>query len=132
MDGWRPSSRRQSSKLSASLTSLTNKDPRLIRLAAVFFVAVLAVGPSGMALGQAPTKVTGAGFDSSPAALGTNGASSAQSPTKRQPLTFWQIIFSGGPLGIANMVVLIGLSIAALALALDDLRIVQKSRLVPD
>jgi biopolymer transport protein ExbB len=55
-----------------------------------------------------------------------------QPPVKRQPLTFWQIIFSGGPLGIANMVVLIGLSITALALAADDLRIVRKSRLIPD
>jgi biopolymer transport protein ExbB len=53
-------------------------------------------------------------------------------PAKRPSLTFWQIIFSGGPLGIANMVVLIGLSITALALAVDDLRIVRKSRIIPD
>jgi len=66
------------------------------------------------------------------AAVGASAASDGQPPAKRQPLTFWQIIFSGGPLGIANMVVLIGLSIAALALALDDLRIVRKSRLIPD
>jgi biopolymer transport protein ExbB len=55
-----------------------------------------------------------------------------QPPAKRQPLTFWQIVFSGGPLGIANMVVLIGLSITALALAADDLRIVRKSVIIPD
>jgi biopolymer transport protein ExbB len=53
-------------------------------------------------------------------------------PPKKPSLTFWQIIFSGGPLGIANMVVLIGLSITALALAVDDLRIVRKSRIIPD
>src|SRR5207253_1378776 len=52
-------------------------------------------------------------------------------PAKRPSLTFWQIIFSGGPLGIANMVVLIGLSITALALAVDDLRVVRKSRIIP-
>src|SRR5947208_13685270 len=74
------------------------------------------------AAGQLPS-----GLD---AATASNPADSQ--PAKRQPLTFWQIIFSGGPLGIANMVVLIGLSIAALALALDDLRIVRKSRLIPD
>jgi len=56
----------------------------------------------------------------------------SQSPAKRPPLTFWQIIFSGGPLGTANMVVLIGLSITALALAADDLRIVSKSRIIPE
>jgi len=53
-------------------------------------------------------------------------------PAKKPSLTFWQIIFSGGPLGIANMVVLIGLSITALALAADDLRIVRKARLIPE
>jgi biopolymer transport protein ExbB len=56
----------------------------------------------------------------------------APASQKRQPLTFFQIVFSGGPLGIANMVALIGLSITALALAADDLRIVRKSRLIPD
>jgi len=54
-----------------------------------------------------------------------------QPPAKRAPLTFFQIVFSGGPLGIANMVVLIGLSMAALALAADNLRMIRKSRLIP-
>lgn len=102
------------------------------RLAAVFLVAVLAVGLSVATFGQAPPGVNSTGIDSSPAATSTKGASTGQPPAKRQPLTFWQIIFSGGPLGIANMVVLIGLSITALALTLDDLRIVQRSRLIPD
>jgi biopolymer transport protein ExbB len=61
-----------------------------------------------------------------------NGAPHDQPPVGRQPLSFWQIVFSGGPLGIAIMAVLIGLSITALALAADDLRIVQKSRIIPD
>lgn len=61
-------------------------------------------------------------------------ADSPQTPPQatRPPLTFWQIIFSGGPLGIANMVVLIGLSIAAVALALDNLRVIRKARLIPE
>src|SRR3954447_24096707 len=57
---------------------------------------------------------------------------SASAPKTRPKLTFFQIVFSGGPLGIANMVVLIGLSITALALVADDLRIVRRSRLIPD
>jgi biopolymer transport protein ExbB len=50
----------------------------------------------------------------------------------RPKLTFFQILFSGGPLGIANMVVLIGLSVTALALVADDVRIVRRSRLIPE
>jgi len=56
----------------------------------------------------------------------------ATAPAKRPSLTLFQIIFSGGPLGIANMVVLIGLSITALALATDNLRIVRRSQLIPE
>jgi biopolymer transport protein ExbB len=59
-------------------------------------------------------------------------SSESQEAAKRPPLSFFQILFSGGPLGIANMVVLIGLSITALALAADNLRIVSRSRLIPD
>ena len=43
----------------------------------------------------------------------------AEQPAQKPPLTFFQIVFSGGPLGIANMVVLIALSLAAVALAGD-------------
>lgn len=57
--------------------------------------------------------------------------SAAAAPAKPPPLTFFQIVFSGGPLGIANMVVLIALSIAALALTLDNVRIVRKSAVIP-
>jgi biopolymer transport protein ExbB len=71
-------------------------------------------------------------FAQTPAAGSASAAAADPSPAQKQPLTFWQIIFSGGPLGIANMVVLIGLSITALALAADDLRIVRKSRIIPD
>jgi biopolymer transport protein ExbB len=56
---------------------------------------------------------------------------SRESPANRPSLTFFEIVFSGGPLGIANMVVLIGLSMAALALAIDNLRVIQKRKLIP-
>src|SRR5436190_219949 len=73
-------------------------------------------------------------FGQSPDSLGTtaDAARFDAQPAKKPSLTFWQIVFSGGPLGIANMVVLIGLSVTALALAADDLRLVRKSRLIPD
>jgi biopolymer transport protein ExbB len=78
------------------------------------------------ALAQAPT-TAGAGGDSPVA----SSVTSATTPASKPRLTFFQIVFSGGPLGIANMVVLIGLSITALALAADDLRLVRRSRLIP-
>lgn len=46
-------------------------------------------------------------------------------------MSFFQIVFSGGPLGIANMVVLTGLSVTALALVVDNVRVIRKSRLMP-
>ncbi len=54
----------------------------------------------------------------------------AVAPAKK-PLTFFQIVFSGGPLGIANMVVLIGLSLTALALAADNLLLIRRDQIIP-
>jgi biopolymer transport protein ExbB len=53
-------------------------------------------------------------------------------PTKKPPLTFFQIIFSGGPLGIANMLVLIGLSLTAAYLVFDNVMLIRKVNLIPD
>ncbi|MDX1944881.1 MAG: MotA/TolQ/ExbB proton channel family protein [Pirellulaceae bacterium] len=53
-------------------------------------------------------------------------------PPKKAPLTFFQIVFSGGPLGIANMLALIGLSLTAAFLVFDNLLLVRKSELIPD
>lgn len=53
-------------------------------------------------------------------------------PAKKPPLTFFQIVFSGGPLGIANMVVLIVLSLTAAALAFDNLLLIRKTKLIPE
>src|SRR4051794_2075531 len=85
---------------------------------------------AALLLGSLPSPAVGQLPSGSDAAAGSIPAGSQ--PAKRPSLTFWQIIFSGGPLGIANMVVLIGLSITALALAVDDLRIVRRSRIIPD
>jgi biopolymer transport protein ExbB len=55
-----------------------------------------------------------------------------EQPAKKSPLTFFQIVFSGGPLGIANMVVLIGLSLTAAFLVFDNLLVIRKRELIPD
>jgi biopolymer transport protein ExbB len=66
---------------------------------------------------------------SSPAAdsAGTEPSSAASRPRTG----FLQIVFSGGPLGVAIMMVLIGLSITAVALAADNVRLLQRSQLIP-
>jgi biopolymer transport protein ExbB len=84
----------------------------------------------GLAVCWSPEKVTAQIPKNEDSA--NTGAPAELQPAKRPSLTFWQIVFSGGPLGIANMVVLIGLSITALALAVDDLRIVRKGRIIPE
>jgi biopolymer transport protein ExbB len=91
--------------------------PRLFALA-VYSLLCLA----GAAWAQAPA----ARVDS----VSTPGAPVHQ-PAKKPPLSFFQIVFSGGPLGIANMVVLIALSIAAMALAVDNTLLVRRRALIP-
>ena len=56
----------------------------------------------------------------------------AAPPAKKPPLTFFQIVFSGGPLGIANMLVLIGLSLTAVFLVFDNALVIRKSEIIPD
>jgi biopolymer transport protein ExbB len=51
---------------------------------------------------------------------------------KPPPKTFLQIFFSGGPLGIANMLALIGLSLTAAYLVFDNLVRIRRNDLIPD
>jgi len=104
------------------------KGDRLNRWNVLLLVGLLicASGWQG-ALAQPPSPESAA--DVSP--LAGPAPNTAPATTGKPRLTFFQIVFSGGPLGIANMVVLIGLSITALALAADDLRLVRRWRLIP-
>lgn len=77
---------------------------------------------AGALLAQAPA---------SPAESAPAPGAQADQLAKKPPLTFFQIVFSGGPLGIANMVVLIALSIAAMALAVDNTLLVRRRALIP-
>jgi biopolymer transport protein ExbB len=61
----------------------------------------------------------------------TSGNSSAAEAAAKKPLAFFQIVFSGGPLGIANMLALIALSLTAAALAFDNVMLVRKSQVIP-
>ncbi len=53
-------------------------------------------------------------------------------PAKQPPKTFLQIFFSGGPLGIANMIALIGLSLTAAYLVFDNLVRIRRADLIPE
>ncbi|QDU30851.1 Biopolymer transport protein ExbB [Anatilimnocola aggregata] len=56
-----------------------------------------------------------------------------QKPSARPPKkTFLQIFFSGGPVGIANMLVLIGLSLTAVYLVFDNILRIRRKDLVPE
>lgn len=52
--------------------------------------------------------------------------------TKPPPKTFLQIFFSGGPLGIANMIALIGLSLTAAYMVFDNLVRIRRNDLIPE
>jgi biopolymer transport protein ExbB len=87
--------------------------------------------------GQEPAAVGQAGafpqtLPQSAAPAGDGISEIPLSSTAARPRTgFWQIVFSGGPLGQAIMLVLIGLSITALALAADNVRMLRRSQLIP-
>lgn len=53
-------------------------------------------------------------------------------PAKPPPKTFLQIFFSGGPLGIANMIALIGLSLTAAYMVFDNLFRIRRNDLIPE
>lgn len=53
-------------------------------------------------------------------------------PAKPPPKTFLQIFFSGGPLGIANMIALIFLSLTAAYMVFDNLVRIRRDDLIPE
>jgi biopolymer transport protein ExbB len=56
----------------------------------------------------------------------------AQTAPHHAPETFFEIVFSGGPIGITIMVLIILCSVAALALAVEQLVTLRQSVLMPD
>lgn len=53
-------------------------------------------------------------------------------PQKKPSKTFLQIFFSGGPLGIANMIALIGLSLTAAYMVFDNIGRIRRADLIPE
>jgi biopolymer transport protein ExbB len=101
-----------------------------IRAATIIFVLILGVvGNTSPALAQqnlnppAPAPVPTA--QPAPAAVPGQQA-------KPPPKTFLQIFFSGGPLGIANMIALIGLSLTAAYMVFDNLMRIRRKDLIPE
>jgi len=59
-------------------------------------------------------------------------ANSSDAPVERAPQGFFQILFSGGPIGVAIMLVLIGLSLTAAYLVFENLMSIRRREIAPD
>ncbi len=59
------------------------------------------------------------------------GKSAAEPPAAPEGYTFWEIVFSGGPIGISIMVLLILCSVAAVALTIEQWIMLRRDVLVP-
>jgi biopolymer transport protein ExbB len=55
----------------------------------------------------------------------------AQQPARRPPQGFFEILFSGGPIGVVIMLVLIGLSLTAAYLVFEQILSLRKKELIP-
>jgi biopolymer transport protein ExbB len=66
------------------------------------------------------------------APLQTQPGSGLGTPERKPSKTFLQIFFSGGPLGIANMIALIFLSLTAAYLVFDNVGRIRRADLVPE
>jgi biopolymer transport protein ExbB len=53
-------------------------------------------------------------------------------PATREPATLWQVIFSGGPIGITIMLSIIGTSLGAAYLVFDHILSLRRRELLPD
>lgn len=88
-----------------------------VLLAWSFPSALLAQGETGAA---APAGAKGAGLADAP-----------PEPANRPPQGFFGILFSGGPIGIAIMLVLIGLSLTAAYLVFEQMMSLRKKEIIP-
>jgi biopolymer transport protein ExbB len=80
------------------------------------------------ATGQAAAQPAAPDDFPSPPMVAEEGEPAAARPAT----TFFQILFSGGRLGTAIMLVLIGLSLTAAYLVFDNLMLVRRTQLIPD
>lgn len=87
---------------------------------------VQAPAPAATAPARAPAASTATPSAANPGAANPNATE--PKPSKG----FLQILFSGGPVGVAIMFVLVGLSLTAAYLVFDNLMILRRSELLPD
>ena len=94
----------------------------LIIAAAILFAAVQF---TSQVVGQNP-----ASSGAAPAAAKQPAPADA-APQKKAPQGFFQILFSGGPIGVVIMLVLIGLSLTAAYLVFENALSIRKGELIP-
>ena len=91
--------------------------------------AVLLVAISALLLEQAP--LWGQGGQGKPAAGAGISDATQQPPAPQPPQGFFEILFSGGPIGVLIMLVLIGLSLTAAYLVFEQILSLRKRELIP-
>jgi biopolymer transport protein ExbB len=95
--------------------------PRL--LMALVTSVLLAFSSALLAQGEKGAAPAGAKAGADPAG--------AQQPERRPPQGFFEILFSGGPIGVAIMLVLIGLSLTAAYLVFEQMMSLRKKEIIP-
>jgi biopolymer transport protein ExbB len=88
-------------------------------------VLLLLLSASNLAA-QAPAAAPGAA-----APAGQNPAPAEQAEQAKGPQGFFAILFSGGPVGVAIMLVLIGLSLTAAYLVFDNVLAIRRPEIIP-
>lgn len=85
---------------------------------------------AGLALTLLPSATIAQPASDSTSVSSTDG-SAGGAPAKRAPQGFFQILFSGGPIGVAIMLVLIGLSLTAAYLVFENLMSIRRREIAP-
>jgi biopolymer transport protein ExbB len=90
---------------------------------------ILAIG--GFSRSTATAQEKGAGARAAAPADAKPPRGDEPAPQKKAPQGFFQILFSGGPVGVVIMLVLIGLSLTAAYLVFENALSIRKSEIIP-
>jgi biopolymer transport protein ExbB len=100
--------------------AFVSKFARWLQIAAVLGIVYAAAQAVSFALAQPGAQNGAATVDE------------AVDPVARPPQGFFEILFSGGPIGVAIMLVLIGLSLTAAYLVFENMLSIRRTHIAPD
>jgi biopolymer transport protein ExbB len=105
------------------------KETALRQLTRRWFLALLFLLTFGLAVGGGQALAQPAGSQAADQAAEPIGEGG---PTSKAPQGFFEIVFSGGPIGVTIMICLIGLSMFAAYLIFDQLITLRRGEILPD